>query len=57
MKKNKYLIEENKSIRACLESININQNGIIFIVNSQNQVIGVATDGDIRERLLSGSQL
>jgi len=57
LKKNKYLIEENKSIRDCLESININQNGIVFIVNSQNQVIGVATDGDIREHLLSGSQL
>ena len=57
MKIENFIILENKSLRNALEKINNNNSGIVFIVNASHEVIGVATDGDIRRKLLSGSLL
>ena len=44
-------------VREALQKISDNHHGIIIIENSESEVIGVATDGDIRERLINGATL
>ena len=44
----KFLISKTASIKDALLQIDKNGAGIIVVLNSQNQVQGVATDGDIR---------
>ena len=51
---NNFIIEKKKTIKAALKKIEANGEGIICIVDSSNKVIGVATDGDIRRKLLEG---
>ena len=48
----KYLIAENASILEAIEKININGSRFIFIINNKKEVIGLATDGDIRRAIL-----
>ena len=48
----KYLIAENASILEDIEKININGSRFIFIINNKKEVIGLATDGDIRRAIL-----
>jgi D-glycero-alpha-D-manno-heptose-7-phosphate kinase len=52
-----YLINENLTLREALNKIELNHLGLIFGVNDENKVIGVATDGDIRRDLLQGKIL
>ena len=52
-----FQILSNKSLREALELIDKNKSGIIFIINKDYVVIGVATDGDIRRKLLEGVKL
>jgi D-glycero-alpha-D-manno-heptose-7-phosphate kinase len=52
-----FQINKDKSLRQAIELIDKNKLGIIFIVDSQDVVIGVATDGDIRRKLLDGVEL
>ena len=53
----KILISKTASIKDALLQIDKNGAGIIVVLNSQNQVQGVATDGDIRRGLLNGLDL
>ena len=48
---------ENKSLLGVLKVININGKGIAFIVDGDNVLKGVLTDGDIRQLLLDGHDL
>ena len=48
-----FIVSEKKSLREALEKINNNNSGTVFIVNKDKIVVGVATDGDIRRKLLS----
>ena len=48
---NKYLINENESIECALKKIENNHLGLIF-VESNDKIIGSASDGDIRRILL-----
>ena len=57
MNKNKFLINEEKTIKEALEKIDDNRSGIIFIINKKNKVIGCASDGDIRFKLINGVKL
>lgn len=57
MDHNSFLIEPNTSLRDALEKMNENHHGIVLAKNGTNQVIGVATDGDIRRILLNGGSL
>lgn len=52
-----FLIHENSTLREALQKINDNHHGIIFAVNDAGSVIGLATDGDIRRKLLEGLSL
>ena len=51
------LIEQEKSIRDCLRTINSDANGIAFVVNTDSFLLGVITDGDIRRGLINGLDL
>ncbi len=57
MNKNKFLIPEEASIKEALKKIDKNQSGIIFLVDKRNKVIGCASDGDIRFKLINGVKL
>ena len=45
------------SLRQALKSIDFNGHGIIFIVDSQNHLQGILSDGDIRRAMLNGNDL
>ena len=57
MKQFYFTISKTSTIRDAFICINKNKLGIVFITNHQNQVIGCATDGDIRAKLLEGIKL
>jgi len=52
-----YLISESASLRQALAQIEVNQHGIILTHDGSGAVVGLATDGDIRRRLLAGGSL
>jgi len=53
----KYIINENASIKDALKKVDDNTYGMIFIASSSDEIIGLATDGDIRRSLLKGATL
>lgn len=57
MKLDNFLINEKSPLREALLRISANQHGLVMITNSAGAVVGLATDGDIRGRLLEGSSL
>lgn len=57
MKLNLFIISELASLREALSQIEANHHGIILIANSSGAVVGLATDGDIRRKLLAGASL
>jgi D-glycero-alpha-D-manno-heptose-7-phosphate kinase len=52
-----FLITATASLREALQRIDNNHHGMIFITDSNGAVCGVATDGDIRRRLIDGGTL
>jgi D-glycero-alpha-D-manno-heptose-7-phosphate kinase len=52
-----FLISASASLREALQRIENNHHGMIFITDANGAVGGVATDGDIRRRLLDGGTL
>ncbi|RHX91184.1 sugar kinase [Leptospira yasudae] len=52
-----FLIKQNSTLREALAKIEENRHGIVFITDDSLQVVGVATDGDIRRQLLAGLNL
>ena len=57
MKIDIFLIDEKSSIKEALAKIDVNDHGIIFAQKRSGEVIGVATDGDIRRSLIAGLDL
>lgn len=57
MNLNLFLISGEATLRAALEKITINQHGFILSTDPLGSVNGLATDGDIRDKLLSGVTL
>ena len=53
----KFQISIDSSLKEALYKIDKNQEGIIYVCSSDNKVLGVATDGDIRRKLLEGAKL
>ena len=51
------LIAESSLVREALTRIETNQLGVIFITNETTQVVGIATDGDLRRHLISNGTL
>jgi dTDP-glucose pyrophosphorylase len=54
---NKYTISITSNIREAIKKIDENGEGLIFVVNNENKVIGVLTDGDFRRAILNGVSL
>ena len=54
---NLFLIPEIAPLREALLQIEANQHGIILTTDSSGAVAGLATDGDIRRKLLEGASL
>jgi D-glycero-alpha-D-manno-heptose-7-phosphate kinase len=52
-----FLIDSSSSLRDALRRIESNHHGMIFVTDANGAVSGVATDGDIRRRLLDGGTL
>ena len=52
-----FIISQCSTIREGLSKIDLNGIGMVFIVDSETRVIGVASDGDIRSAMLDGSAL
>jgi D-glycero-alpha-D-manno-heptose-7-phosphate kinase len=52
-----YIISESNSLRQALTQIEANRHGIILTTDASGAVVGLATDGDIRRRLLAGASL
>jgi len=55
--KEAFTISVHASIREALQVIDANHHGIVLVVSAAKQVIGTATDGDVRRQLLSGLTL
>lgn len=54
----KHLLSSGSTIRVALERLNhLAKDAIIFIVNTNDQLLGALTDGDIRRGLLNGYTL
>ncbi|MCX4296481.1 MAG: aminotransferase class I/II-fold pyridoxal phosphate-dependent enzyme [Lachnospiraceae bacterium] len=51
----KLICSENSTIREVMACINNNSKGIVFVVNGEKRLSGIATDGDIRRALLNGA--
>jgi D-glycero-alpha-D-manno-heptose-7-phosphate kinase len=52
-----FLVAETATLREALAKIELNHHGVIFSTNGLGQVSGLATDGDIRRKLLEGGSL
>ena len=52
MRLENYLINQKESILNALKKIELNHNGVIIAHDDDKKVIGIATDGDIRRKLL-----
>ena len=50
-------INENGLLKEALELISKNKKGLILVKDFNDSIIGLATDGDIREKILSGNTL
>ena len=57
MELSKFLIVSSASMREALLKIEGNQHGFILSTDHSDSVIGLATDGDIRRKLLEGASL
>jgi D-glycero-alpha-D-manno-heptose-7-phosphate kinase len=53
----KYVINEDASLRTALLKVDDNHCGMIFMQAADERIIGIATDGDIRRALLQGATL
>ncbi len=52
-----FVIAETASLREALTRIEANQHGIILTTGESGAIVGLATDGDIRRKLLQGASL
>jgi D-glycero-alpha-D-manno-heptose-7-phosphate kinase len=52
-----FLIFETASLRDALTLLDANHHGIILTTNSSGVAVGLATDGDVRRKLLEGASL
>jgi D-glycero-alpha-D-manno-heptose-7-phosphate kinase len=57
LKLENFIIKTGKPIRVALELIGRNNHGFVAVVNSQDVVISIATEGDIRRTLLEDGDL
>ena len=56
-KKNKLILSQDCTIRDAMAVLNESPLGIVMLVNGNQKLVGVATDGDIRRALVKGFSL
>ena len=54
---NKFIVNEKLKLKDCLKIIEKNENGMAFICNKNNKILGIITDGDIRRYLIKNNNL
>lgn len=52
-----FLVDESASVRDAIARINDNSNGIVLVVDEDQNLLGTATDGDIRRAILNDTPL
>lgn len=52
-----YIIDENTSILDSLKAINDNKRNFLVVIDKEEKVIGIITEGDIRRLLINGYEL
>ncbi len=57
MELKQYIISQNSNIREAIKKIDENGDGLIFVVDKNDVVLGVLTDGDFRRSILKGISL
>lgn len=50
----KCVVDENASVREALKKVDENRYGFVFLQNADEEITGLATDGDIRRGFISG---
>ena len=53
----KCVVDENTTVEEALKKIDENHSGFVFLSDTNNQITGLATDGDIRRGLINGFTL
>ena len=53
----KYIVKSNSTIKDAMIKIETNLEGCVFILNNQNELVAISTDGDIRRGLILGASL
>ena len=53
----KYVVEVDATIQEAIRKIENNHKGFILIQDISSRIIGIATDGDIRRKLLENIKL
>lgn len=53
----KFIGDESLTVSEAMQKIDGNANGILFLVDSGNHLVGCITDGDIRRFLLAGGRM
>ena len=53
----KFIVNEKDDIYSILKTININKEGICFVVNHEETMVGVITDGDIRRHIINSNDM
>ena len=53
----KYTINKDANILCALKCIDYNKKGFVIVLDSDNVVLGVVTDGDIRRSLINGKKI
>ena len=53
----KFIGDESLTVSEAMQKIDGNQLGILFLVSSEEKLVGCITDGDIRRFLLSGGKM
>jgi D-glycero-alpha-D-manno-heptose-7-phosphate kinase len=53
----RYVIKSDRSVRDALKKVDKNHYGMILVISASDEVLGIATDGDIRRALIDGLTL
>lgn len=52
-----FIISRESTLPAAMQKIDDNSNGLLFVVNGQQELCGVVSDGDIRRWILKGGHI
>ena len=53
----RYVIKSDRSVKDALKKVDKNNYGMILVISASDEVLGIATDGDIRRALIDGLTL